>query len=344
MRISIHLSSFTFDVSRLTFDHSYQNSAKFILGLYDGSQPFSIFLKNFFSQNKKYGSRDRKAITELCYSHFRSAPFPWKEELSEGIDYESFLKSFQTQPDLFLRVRPGNEKMVKEKLNNAGIEFREANSTCLALPNSSKIDQVIELDKEAVVQDLNSQKVGEFLPRFTFDVSRLTLWDCCAASGGKSILAYDLLKNIDLTVSDIRESILVNLRKRFMRAGIKDYKSLIIDLSKLQPLRAQRFDLIILDAPCTGSGTWSRTPEQLFYFKKEKIDYYSNIQKRIAQNVIPHLNENGKFLYITCSVFKKENEEVVDFITKNSNLKIEKMELLKGYDKKADTLFACLFS
>jgi 16S rRNA (cytosine967-C5)-methyltransferase len=48
-------------------------------------------------------------------------------------------------------------------------------------------------------------------------------------------------------------------------------------------------------------------------------------------------------LYITCSVFKKENEEVVEFIQGNSELELIKMELLKGYDKKADTMFAALF-
>jgi 16S rRNA (cytosine967-C5)-methyltransferase len=47
-------------------------------------------------------------------------------------------------------------------------------------------------------------------------------------------------------------------------------------------------------------------------------------------------------LYITCSVFKKENEEVVELIKKQFDLKVEKMELIKGYDKKADTLFAAL--
>ena len=68
-----------------------------------------------------------------------------------------------------------------------------------------------------------------------------------------------------------------------------------------------------------------------------------SLRKQIVQNVIRHVKKDGFFLYITCSVFKKENEEVVEFIQRNSELELIKKELLKGYDKKADTMFAALF-
>jgi 16S rRNA (cytosine967-C5)-methyltransferase len=56
------------------------------------------------------------------------------------------------------------------------------------------------------------------------------------------------------------------------------------------------------------------------------------------------LKETGKLLYVTCSVYKKENEDIIEYILHKFQLKVEKMELLKGYDKKADTLFAALLS
>jgi 16S rRNA (cytosine967-C5)-methyltransferase len=102
-------------------------------------------------------------------------------------------------------------------------------------------------------------------------------------------------------------------------------------------------NLIICDAPCTGSGTWSRTPEQLYFFDEKRIERYAGLQKKIVSNVILHLKENGCFVYITCSVFKKENDEIVEFVERQFNLELIKMELLKGYDKKADTMFAALF-
>ncbi len=381
--------------------HSYLSSALKIINQYKGEEPLASFIKKFFSQYKKYGSKDRKQISHLCYCYFRLGKsllqvpieeriliglflcsaepnemleqlkpewnekvkltvnekysilniqdsifnvFPWKEELSEEINYEKFCESFFVQPDLFLRLRPGYENLVKEKLSDSMISFKEINSSCLSLPNNSKIENIIKLDKEAVVQDYNSQRTGEIFKYIESQTSNsnLTVWDCCAASGGKSLLFYDISPNVDLTVSDIRESVLFNLKKRFAIAGIKKYKSFVADLTSKQQPTTNTYDLIICDAPCTGSGTWSRTPEQLYFFDKKKIEQYASLQKKIISNVIPHLKPGGFLVYITCSIFKKENEKIVAFIKEKFQLELIRMELLKGYNKKADTLFAAL--
>ena len=273
--------------------------------------------------------------------------FPWKDDFTEGIDQELLSKSFLIQPDLFLRIRPGQEKEVKRKLLGAHLLFNEISHSCLSLENATQLDNVIELDSEAVIQDYNSQRIAEFLDLLPKSET-LSIYDCCAASGGKSILAFDTMDNIQLTVSDLRESILPNLRKRFTDAGIRTYSAFVADLSNRNFIKdftqknTQEFDLVLCDVACSGSGTWGRTPEQLYYFQKERIDYYSNLQKSILENVVPLVKEGGHLLYITCSVFKKENEEIVEFVEKEFNLKLIKKELLKGYDKRADTLFAAL--
>lgn len=326
--------------------------------------PLKHYLQQYFSQNKKHGSKDRKQIAHLCYSYYRmgyalkdlsvekrleaaiqspSVIFPWKHLLSEGVDAEVFEQSFLQQPDLFIRIRPGYEKRVVQKLNDNNISYRQLSSTCIALPNTTKIDTILDIDKEAVIQDYSSQRVGEFLP-LTTDYSLLTAWDCCAASGGKSIMAYDLLKNTELTVSDIRPSIIHNLKERFKRAGIKNYSSFIADLSAANyQLPSEKYDLIIADVPCSGSGTWARTPEQLYFFKEEKIAHYSALQRAIVSKVIPALKPGGVLLYVTCSVFKQENEETAEFIKNNLGLHLDKMELLKGYNNKADSMFVARF-
>ncbi len=290
--------------------------------------------------------------------------FPWAEALSNGIDAELYRNSFFTQPDLFLRIRPGNKETVLKKLQDAGIAFNMPHDDCLALPNATKIDAILEIDKEVVVQDYNSQQVLNFIKeqetrnkkqetagKEQETSNHLPVWDCCAASGGKSILAYDILEGqIELTVSDIRESILSNLAKRFETAGIKNYKSFIADLTSAdtqdavnRQLLIAGCHLLICDAPCTGSGTWSRTPEQLYYLKRKTIDVYVAMQQQIVSNVIPHLQVGGFFIYITCSVFKNENEYMVNFIKEKFHLQLLQMELLKGYDKKADSMFTAVF-
>lgn len=381
--------------------HSYIRTAKTILSVYNGDIPFSSFLKNFFSKEKKYGSRDRRMISSLCYNYFRTgkalasttieekmlaglflcndapneilqnekpewnekiqlplakkisvagidvtAIFAFTDELSAGININVFSASFLFQPKVFIRLRPGKQVIVKKKLTAAKIDFEEINDNCLALVNGIKLEEVIELNREAVIQDFNSQKTGELLSVANSDVPK-EVWDCCAASGGKSVIAFDLLSRIHLTVSDVRQSILQNLHKRFEEAGIKDYNSFIADLTDYKNLHkiigSKKFDLIICDAPCSGSGTWSRTPEQLAFFNKNKITKYNNLQKSICTNTIPFLEEKGYFLYITCSVFKQENEDIIEFIQQKFPLTLVKTELLKGYEIKADTMFTALF-
>lgn len=278
--------------------------------------------------------------------------FPWAEELSSGIDAELFRYSFFKQPDLFLRIRPGKKEIVIKKLQDAGIAFEMKHEDCIALPNATRIDGVLEIDREVVVQDYNSQQVLNGT-RYQVAGSKnlIPVWDCCAASGGKSILAYDILNGqVDLTVSDIRESILSNLKQRFEVAGIKNYRSFVADLAAGDPpqdaadeLSTLNPQLVICDAPCTGSGTWSRTPEQLYFLKRKTIDVYVAMQQQIVGNVIPHVAKGGFFVYITCSVFKNENEDMVSYIKEKFHLQLLQVELLKGYDKKADSMFTAVF-
>lgn len=272
--------------------------------------------------------------------------FPWQKELSIGIEHEKFCESFLIQPDLFLRLRPGKANIVKNKLRAAGIDFNEISRSAISLANASKLDDIIDLDNEAVVQDYSSQLTGECIKNeFSNFDSKISVWDCCAASGGKSIMAYDINPDIQLTVSDIRESILANLEKRFLNAGIKNYNSLLINLAlkdiQHQILKSQQ-EIIIADVPCTGSGTWSRTPEQLHYFKEEKILEYATLQKRILSNIVPYLLPGGSLIYITCSVFKKENEEVAEYVSTNFSLRVIKQQIIMGYEKKADSMFVAI--
>jgi 16S rRNA (cytosine967-C5)-methyltransferase len=381
---------------------SHLNTAVSILKLYRGEQPFHHFLKEFFRQDKKYGSGDRRNISQLCYSYFRLgnsfreltieervlrglflcskepnelldhlkpewkeattakteekcsllnsstdqlSVFPVAAELSDGVETDRFSMSHLEQPDLFIRIRPGQREKVVNKLNEATIEYQFLNDNCIAMPNATKIDQVLDTDKEIVIQDESSQRIGEMIP----DTADLTksgkplLWDCCAASGGKSIMAFDKLGTVQLTVSDIRESMLANLKKRFITAGIQDYYPYLADLTKGVPKGIdEKFDLIIADVPCTGSGTWGRTPEQLCYFDVNSIANYSELQKKILSNIAYRVKKQGYLLYITCSVFKRENELMAEFIQQQFSLRLVKKEIFKGYENRADTMFAAL--
>jgi 16S rRNA (cytosine967-C5)-methyltransferase len=274
--------------------------------------------------------------------------FPWKEELSSGVDHEAFCLSFLRQPDLFVRVRPGHQGTVRQRLGSLPHEFLAPSA--VRLPNGFRIEDHFTPDREVVIQDLSSQRVAAYLletSSTSLPVSKEPghFWDTCAASGGKSILMNDLYPGIEITVSDIRESILNNLRARFRVAGIERYRSFLIDLSVDSPPKSTaRADLVLTDVPCTGSGTWSRTPEQLYFFQPQKIGHYAALQKKIVGHVVPHIAPDASYVYCTCSVFKKENEEMTTFIREGLGMRLERSGAVVGYDQRADTLFAARFA
>lgn len=366
--------------------YSYLNSAAEIINQYDGEQPFHIFSKKYFSQYKKYGSTDRKQITQVCYVYFRlgkSYPdvpvkqkillgllythqpmpeawsgmlesknlsplgkpeniFPWKDTLSNGIDSAAFEQSFLRQPDVFLRVRPGFENAVIAKLKHRHIDF-SMEGNAIRLTNNTNTADFLSINKEVVIQDLSSQKTGALM-QYIKDQNpgkKLKIYDCCAASGGKSILAADVFKDFSLTVTDIRPSIIANLKKRFMEAGVKNYTASAADVSQKPNLACKDFDVVIADVPCTGSGTWARTPEQLLYFNETKIREYAMLQRKIINHLPGYIKQGGYLLYITCSVFKDENEAHVQHL-QQAGLILIRQEVIAGYHVKADTMFAAL--
>ncbi|RYE36908.1 MAG: RsmB/NOP family class I SAM-dependent RNA methyltransferase, partial [Sphingobacteriales bacterium] len=264
--------------------------------------------------------------------------FPFEERLSGDIDNGSFYSSFFTQPDLFIRVDADYLTQLIEQLRAEKVDVTQISPTTLALPNGTKLEKILPDQKYYQVQDLSSQATGQFFEPQKWDY----WWDCCAASGGKSLLLHSLEPTVQLLVSDVRENSLQNLEERFQSTGLKKYQKKVLDLlqNNDQDLHHYEFDGIILDAPCTGSGTWGRTPEMLYYFDPIKISYFSKLQKAIAANVVKYLKEGKPLVYITCSVFRAENEEVVEWLENELPLKLDNMEVIKGYHNKADTMFA----
>lgn len=363
---------------------------------YQGQEPLHLYLKKYFKSQKKFGSRDRRNISECLYGVFRmgrenrhlsirdrvyfflflkgSLPFDFfkanfdalsslyshsfedklewlqenyelrktfrtQEEISGQIDMILYRQSFYKEPNVFIRLR--NKSRVKYESAVLEQEGQFITDEIVSFPPKVKLESIFD-EMDYVVQDLNSQLTAGLFPVLGEESA---VWDCCAGSGGKSILALDHYGNIDLTVTDIRASILRNLIKRFdlydldaeviMEANVNKEKDLIM-------LEDKKFDFIICDAPCTGSGTWARNPEQCYYFEKKEVDKFNRRQRSILENVSKYLKPNGQLLYITCSVFSKENEEVVaSFLEENKSFSKAQEVYLDGTTKRADTLFAC---
>ncbi len=266
--------------------------------------------------------------------------FPWTNRVSSGLKLEPFIDSFFVQPDLFIRVRPGYLSKVIDGLEAAGITFQQKGN-CIALPNGTRTEELFAINREIVIQDASSQQTGSVVAA-TVPLTGKKIWDCCAASGGKSLMLYDQEPSVQLTVSDIRESILVNLKKRFREAGIQRYHSFSWNLARGPLTTSEKFDLLLADVPCSGSGTWARTPEQLFYFDPTAIDTYSALQYSIVTNALPALAAGGMLVYITCSVFEDENEKQVQRIASDHGLNLVQQQLIQGAMDRADSMFIAI--
>ncbi|NGM62017.1 RsmB/NOP family class I SAM-dependent RNA methyltransferase [Sphingobacterium sp. SGG-5] len=263
--------------------------------------------------------------------------FPFTAEFSSGIDDKEFLQSQLIQPDLFIRLRRGSEERILSELRSKDIKFRQITERTLALPNGTNLLQLDRLAGLYEIQDLSSQRTLDDIEVQQGE----KWWDACAASGGKALLLLDKYPHVNLLVSDVRLSILRNLDERFERARIKTpYRKKIIDLTqKTHILQGETFDGIILDAPCSGSGTWGRTPEMKVQFSKEKLQAFSELQRSLSSNVVSSLKPGKTLTYITCSVYRAENEAIVDHLVTNHKMILNKMHILPGYQEKADTMF-----
>ena len=322
----------------------HEDIAHKLIAAYHGEEPLANYLKKYFAANKKHGSKDRKNISTLCYAHYRNSinKFPLEDKISDQIEKEDFMQSHKVQPLLFIRVRPWQKEKVMQKLKEANIEYNEVFENAFAFVNTTSLQNILELNKEAVIQDLNSQALAELLLLVPTSVEKaIQVWDACAASGGKTILMFDTMSNIRMHLSDVRESILYNADKRLQEAGIRPASVQEIDLTQAFDIK-KPFDFVFVDVPCSGSGTWGRTPEQLAYFTQAQLDKYTKLQGQILQNIIPTVKLNGHLLFATCSVYKDENENNVEALLATGKFKVVKQKYFKGYNQQADTLFGAL--
>ena len=166
------------------------------------------------------------------------------------------------------------------------------------------------------MQDLHSQKIIEDLPLN----EHTKVLDYCAGAGGKILsIACSLKGNGKFYIHDIDERKLKEADLRAKRAGVK-FKRL--EAENLQKYCCS-FDYIIADVPCSGSGAWRRNPQQKWRITPESLNEILTRQTVILDEVKDLLKKNGYIFYITCSLLKIENEEVIHkFLMENKHFRL----------------------
>jgi 16S rRNA C967 or C1407 C5-methylase (RsmB/RsmF family) len=122
-----------------------------------------------------------------------------------------------------------------------------------------------------------------------------------------------------LYLHDIRAWVLQEARRRLRRAGIQN-SQIVTEPRQLTPLEG-RMDWVLVDAPCSGTGTLRRNPDAKWRLQSEAVKRLVEQQREIVGQSVKYLRKNGRLVYATCSLLPEENEEQLAFFTKEFGLK-----------------------
>jgi len=266
--------------------------------------------------------------------------FPFDVELSGELTRREYALSMLSQPAVWIRVNPKFTEQLLSELDKSNIKFeqsKEFDNAISFFPETDLLNLQVFQKGGFEIQDLSSQIAGSLIPVKEDEA----WWDCCAGAGGKSLQLLDRVPGIKIFATDKRQTILDNFKERMKRQGKRGVSMMEIDLeNKVPPGKISgQFDGIIADLPCTGSGTWARNPESLVYFNPETIEKFVKRQKSILSNIIGYLKDGGYLAYVTCSVFRQENEEILEYLAGEHQLHIEQQVLVNGTSEKADSMF-----
>ncbi|MCG2617255.1 hypothetical protein LZZ85_23365 [Terrimonas sp. NA20] len=177
------------------------------------------------------------------------------------------------------------------------------------------------------VQEASSMFLEQALTQ-TADLSKpLRVLDLCAAPGGKSTHIQSLLSAESLLVTNEVIRARVNILKdNIIKWGCNNVlvsNNDPKDFAKLEDY----FDVIVVDAPCSGSGLFRREPEAMDEWSPDNVVLCSQRQQRILADVWPALKKDGILIYSTCSYSKEEDEDITDWVMENFSVSPEKIQV-----------------
>ena len=168
------------------------------------------------------------------------------------------------------------------------------------------------------VQEASSMFLYEVLKQTCDDTNKKVL-DLCAAPGGKSSLMSSYFKNSLLVSNEAikqRANILYENLTKWGSANVIITNNDAADFKRLE----NYFDVIVVDAPCSGSGLFRKDAEAINEWSIKNVELCNQRQQRILADVYPALKQDGILIYSTCSYSKEEDEDISDWLKNNFNV------------------------
>ena len=220
----------------------------------------------------------------------------------------AWVRALQRGPTLWLRARRGRGRELAGRLGDCRTFGEGPLADTLKYEGRSDLFRTSEFHAgEFEVQDLSSQAVGLICaPR-----PGETWWDACAGEGGKMLHLSGLMENRGLIwASDRVAWRLAQLKRRAARAGVFNYRAVAWDGGPRLPTKT-KFDGVLVDAPCSGIGTWHRNPHARWTTTAEDVKELSEVQQRILLHAAAAVKPGGKLVYAACTLADLETMGVV---------------------------------
>lgn len=247
----------------------------------------------------------------------------WVLPLLDPAQIQRVMESFQSPPPTWLRTHPDDRDDILARLREQGGEPAAHPS----VPSAVSVARGINLRalprtcRTLVdVQDLASQVTGLVCD----PQPGQSWWDACCGSGGKTQhLAALGGPSVSILATDIRSSILGELTRRLGETGIGTIRTALWD-GATEPAPTGPFDGILLDAPCSGTGTWHRNPDARWRITRDTVIQLAGLQSTLLRACSTRVKLGGVLVYATCSLTTLENEEVItDFLKTTPGFRLD---------------------
>jgi len=248
--------------------------------------------------------------------------FPeWFKKYTKTLDIRKknqFEENYYKTPSLHIVFK--SEGLLKDFKE----QYIYSSSRSVFLTNTKKVELIDNYKKgDWWVQDFSSM-----LPLYlTLNLKNKSIIDLCSAPGGKAFQAIS--QGGHVTLNDKNNKRIIVLKENLKRLS---FKNRIINKNILNLSIKNKYDFIILDAPCSAIGTIRRNPEIFYKNKAPNIDALIILQRNLLQKASLLLNNKGVILFMVCSFFYEETlEQMKYFLNKNKNFSILKFDKIKKY-------------
>ncbi len=263
----------------------------------------------------------------------------WMEPMLEarfGDAFEGELAAMDDRAPVTIRANrlKATRDELRDRLDGDGV----VSTHCRFAPDGLGVEDGKGLNQTAAFRDglFEMQDEGAELAALIADARPgAQVLDLCAGAGGKTLaLAAAMGKSGQLYAADVDRRRLDELKRRAKRAGAHNIQPLLLEEAgkardqKLAEL-AGKLDRVILDVPCTGTGTWRRNPELRWRYGLEDLNDILVVQRRLLDEAAGLVKPGGRIVYVTCSLLPPENEDQIrGFLDRHPGFKLMAYELL----------------